>query len=136
MTIVEFLLARIAEDEHRFDLPDAVQVDSAHGEGWVTRADCPLCGRYMFEGTEVATEEAWWEHVDSVHERERVLAECKAKRSILNAYPAQERWIEERMLCEMGPRMVRAGWEIPPALYALAAIFADHADFDEAWRVV
>lgn len=45
------------------NLPDFYEVPSVRA-GWGSRGDeCPLCGRYMFEGTEAGTKYAWYEHM-------------------------------------------------------------------------
>lgn len=147
MTLTEFLTARIDEDERRLDAPAFMEADSVRGPGWGDRGDCPICDKYQFEGTESATEDAWYEHVDQAHQRTRVLAECEAKRRIV-----------EHHQYGMGRRLVWPGvseeaYEVCSACYErsddgyasnakapcmtlrlLALPFADHPDFDEAWR--
>ncbi len=108
MTITEFLLARIAEDE------------------------------------------------DDIHQHQRVLAECKAKRRIIELHKSwpvlveteptfetddsldshvmrvsrQMAWLTEREY------VARFGTEPPttPMLLALVQPYADHPDFDPEWR--
>ena len=90
MTIAEFLLARIAEDEEWVRHPDwcrAVADDQA--------CDC--------DGPA------------------RVLAECEAKRRIVEREPL---WND--------PPEVRELYD--DTLRDLAAIYADHPDYDEEWR--
>jgi hypothetical protein len=79
MTLVDFLLARIAEDEAL--AAPALEMDPAH---WCTA------------GTHI--------------EPERWLAECEAKRRILE---------EHEHAC--------------PTTQALALPYADHPDYDQAW---
>lgn len=92
MTLADFLLARIAEDEAwaRESLPPGA-------------VDYDVPGRY-----------------------ERVLAECDAKRRIVEHEAP-------------GPRNQQHGaikWEfVPPVLRILALPYADHPDFDPAWKV-
>ena len=104
MSIIEFLLARIAEDE----------------EG-VRNA--------RLDGDEAPSE--WW--MPDCWTRTRGVAECEAKRRIVAAYPARQRWIEDHRLCEE-PTLTPAGWDIPPALLILADVYAEHPDYDRSWR--
>lgn len=135
MTLTEFLLARIAEDEGRLDLPDAEVVLNSSGEvshrgdGWVSRGDCPVCGAYQYDGTEEVTEEAWWEHAETIHQRSRLLAECEAKRRIVKEHGPNEWGLcgvhvfdddEHRAPCQ--------------TLRLLALPYVDHPDYDDAWR--
>jgi hypothetical protein len=134
-TITEFLLARIAEDE-------AVAVASAAidpvpwraAEGFVLVAehgDCEVAhegrhdslygGLWDDEGAgslDMAEETA--AHV-ARHDPARVLAECKAKRAIVEGCQLQANPV------------VRTA----PASYSqiriLAAVYADHPDFDPEW---
>lgn len=120
-TLTDFLLARIAEDEARVDeVPDWYCTGSARGEGWGSRGDCPLCGHYMFDGTEDVTEQALWDHLEDTHRRSRVLAECAAKRQIVAMFPH----------AADGDGWNNAGEEV---LMHLAAIYADHPDYRAEW---
>ena len=94
MTLTEFLLARIAEDEEWFALPEFASEDSAHGEGFGSRGDCPACDAHLWSGTEVDTEEGWWGHVRRRHAR--VLAECEAKRRIVESETAARAYTPSR----------------------------------------
>lgn len=140
-TLAEFLLARIAEDEARVDtIPDWYCTDSARGEGWGSRGNCPLCDRYMFDGTEAATKDAMWEHMEDVHRRTRVRADCEAKRRIV-ALHDNRYLLGECTSCADGWRDLTSGegshepLAYPcPTLRALALPFADHPDYDESWR--
>jgi hypothetical protein len=99
MTLVEFLLARIDEDYER----------ATSGWGRVEP------GRWMRldEGQSILTPAA-------------VLADCEAKRRIVNAwrsgFPDEDRY--------------STGWHDfhVHALCLLALPYADHPDYDEAWR--
>jgi phage-related protein len=119
-TIADFLLARIKEDERSVDVPDWHCTDSARGEGWGSRGDeCPICGRYMFDGTESATEDAWEMHMADAHGR--VLAECESKRRIV---ARRVRLIERGFVTE----------GVLNDLMDLALPYADHSDWREEWR--
>ena len=129
--LTEFLLARIAEDEARFDEPKFYEVESARGPGWGNRGDCPICGAYQFDGTEDATEQAWYEHAENVHQRTRALAECKAKRAIIELHkpglaPAYEGY--EKVCSED-----RDDWPCP-TLRVLASVYSDHPGYRPEWR--
>ena len=101
MTITEFLLARIAEDE-------AVARDWAF-------LDSRGIGKVSIHGGGTGYER--------IINPARAMAECAAKRAIVEAI---ERHREEE-------------WEGDPihaaVLQPLAAVYADHPDYDEAWRV-
>lgn len=57
----------IAEPKY-VPIPDWYCTDSARGEGWGSRGDeCEFCERYMFDGTESVTEDAWAEHYYGDH---------------------------------------------------------------------
>lgn len=127
--LADFLLARISEDEHRLDLPDYEVVTNSHGQvsargdGWVTRGDCPVCGAYQFDGTEAVTEEAWWDHAETVHQRARVLAECDAKRRIV------ERWQATATRLQVDLDQTQGEW----TLQLLALPYAEHPEYDQRW---
>lgn len=119
MTITEFLLARIAEDEAVARDATALaevpwratygrQVETAHDGYLVTpedehsRSDDPT--------------DAVSEHI-ARHDPARVLAECEAKREIVRVYLSNP-----------------MSWQSEVAVRALAAVHADHPDYDESWR--
>ena len=102
MTLTEFLLARIAEDEEQARMASALS--------WVT---CPECG----------------------YDPSRVLAECEAKRRIVEhaqqwagtLHKTPEGWTPEACTAY---RMAME-W----AVQHLALPFADHPDYrDDEWR--
>ena len=118
MTITEFLLARIAEDE-----------DAARGSGilgWVTYRDrngviqytTPASlagdGTWIVDGREIRTERFT---VQVVHDEARILAECQAKRRIASMAAEQ---LDEP-----------SGTEL---LQLLALPYVDHDDYQEEWR--
>jgi hypothetical protein len=153
-SLTGFLLARIAEDEVRVTtIPDWYCTDSARGEGWGSRGDCRLCGHYMFDGTEDVTEQAYYEHLEDTHRRARVLAECEAKRRIVElhkievaafrAYGGEEgvTFVEpdsfedittRRWMCSTCHNI---GDDGPCSTLRLLALpYADHPDYDDPWR--
>jgi len=100
MTIVEFLLARIADDEQAAERgrshPDrAAYANDNYGYLWVQPS--------------------------------RVLAECEAKRAIIQHHLFDH--LDGRHLCQ--DAMVED--DECDELRALAAIYSDHPDFDPAW---
>lgn len=144
LTLTEFLLARIAEEEAVVgDMPDWHCTDSARGEGWGSRGDCRICGAYMFDGTENVTEEAYGEHLDEVHRRPRVLARCRADRAIVDLHPTRtaywwggEAEVEVCDTCSTGPYAQDEDVEAPcPTLRALASVYADHPDYQPEWAL-
>ena len=104
MNLSEFLLARIAEDEEE---PKLVR------EGWRDLADMLPMG-------------AW--------DSERVLAECEARRQIVQAWRDAGAIIrslsDERDISDV--RFARIGLET--AIQALALPYADHPDYDLEWK--
>lgn len=144
MTIAEFLLARIAEDEREVrHVPEWSCTNSARGEGWGTRGDCPLCDAYQFDGAEDVTEQAMFDHLEEVHRRSRVLAECEAKRRIVGLHrPGGEHEPDSCTLCQWdidceAPRASHqpgSGAFPCDTLRALASVYADHPELDPAWR--
>jgi hypothetical protein len=145
MEIAEFLRACIAEDERRLDLPDYDVVlnsegeMSARGDGWVTRGDCPICGAYMFDGTEAVTEEAWWDHAEATHQRSHVLAECDAKLRIVELHEPWSGGYECPTCAEgagqdHGEIVVEHMHSPCPTLRFLALPYADRPGYREEWR--
>lgn len=118
--LTEFLLARIAEDEVPLEVPDWYCTDSARGEGWGSRGDeCLACGRYMFDGTESATKDAWREHIADAHGRLRL--ECEAKRRIVETIE------QTRVTSTYTTRLLTI-------LMLLALPYADHPDYRDEWK--
>lgn len=139
--IVEFLLARYGEEERELDAPEFVEdPTSVRGPGWGGRGDCPICGAYQFDGTEVVTEEGWYEHAETVHQRSHVLADLKAKRAIVARHPGialahlpDGPYVATRFRHEL----YCAPDQVPfpcPHLRDLAAVYADHPDYREEWK--
>ena len=114
LTITDFLLARIAEDEELLEREDRVY--GGGGEVWTREAHA------------------------------RVLAECEAKRRIVELHSnggadTFSRGFGEDITHTRRPACLECGaWgEFPvawpcPTLRALAAVYADHEDFREEWR--
>jgi hypothetical protein len=117
MTITEFLLARIAEDED--DAQDAYY----DGQRWVPEeeavvaADRDLEPALFLDRKRDATHAANWSPA-------RVLAECEAKRRIVadRPLPIGHFWDGQRA-------------QHDNALRFLASVYADHPDYRDEWRV-
>jgi len=103
MTLAEFLLARIAEDR--------IVAAESQRDPWRVghKASCDWPGDMPGYCSCDATA--------------RALAECEAKRRIVELYggdvPDEWRGVPSRPM---------------QALASLAAVYADHPDYDEAWR--
>lgn len=119
MTIVEFLKARLAEDEAVARAIDDKQLDS----GWSTNynqfglANTPP-GWYITPHIGLAYEEEGARHIVR-HDPARVLREVAAKRAIIS-----DLWSEGTL---------RYAEDTGEALRALAAVYSDHPDFDLEW---
>lgn len=127
MTITEFVLARVAEDEER--AREALKPSDI---------DVFMDEKRSFYTTVGAHRDDWGLYTFNVPV-ERVLAECEAKRRIVGKHAASEPWETpdgERQAC-----MSCGYWEDEPVvdypcenLRILASIWADHPDYREEWR--
>lgn len=118
MTIVEFLLVRIAEDERA--------ATSASRDDWDN----------VFVMSRETTE-AQDEHI-ARHDPARVLAECEAKRRIVDAYSQAKRLRSGDIEGLTDLDHARLGGEyvaLHAAVVRLAAVYADHPDYDQAWAL-
>lgn len=154
MTLTEFLLARIADDEaaaraaseHRTLLashpelaPDLSSTERA-GERWTcrydtvnaTREDGGRAGGIAYVGNFGMDLVA---HI-ARHDPARVLADCEAKRRIVElADEATGLDMQVDGEFRVGGRDTSAEPYVGESiLIALATPYADHEDFDEAWR--
>jgi hypothetical protein len=113
VTLTEFLLARIAEDEAvALEARDAPR--PSYATAWYTGAEVPLpLGIGLIKTMSPA----------------RVLAECEAKRRIVGDFTG-ERLDADYNDC--GDECV--GNALHWVLRALALPYADHPDYDPAWR--
>ena len=119
--LTEFLLARIAEDEVVARLAQSVIAGTDGDWQDVTQ---PLTLAKTLAGELWAQKYGYaYEHI-ARHDPARVLAECEAKRRIVEAHRKQ---VEDD-----DPRAWIVASQI--ALRSLAAVYADHPDYDEAWR--
>ena len=142
MKLTEFLLARIAEDEALAQVATPGQWD--RDSGWSITAPPPedWSGPYVVVETKQRNDA---EFIAS-HNPARVLAECEAKRNIVAHLVDAERGVARaaRLLAREGNDS-RDAQEAEFAADAkldavtciakhVAAVYADHPDFDEEWR--
>ena len=99
MTLTEFLLARIEEDEAE--------------ASWVRHENRETVAAQFYGDLNAA-----WIHSRNI----QTLAECEAKRRIVEKYDHARDYGQ-------GP----GGW-LEQCVGYLAGVYADHPDFDEAWR--
>jgi hypothetical protein len=141
MTLTEFLLARIAEDEET--ARDAALEAGVTGFGDERRASGAhwvasyheVCLRRvegeprkkLLEGRALGLSVA--KHVRT-HDPARVLAECEAKRRIVGIHSGPEFGVERRHLC--WDSLIRD--DKCETLHALALPYADHLDYREEWK--
>ena len=134
MTITEFLLARIAEDETAALAAVDGQADPENGWGYEGRALIPHVG--------IIHHAVQAEHITRWHPY-RVVAECAAKRAVVERYvdnldlalsyrkllpptPWPVGWTEHRL------QEARLATSLE-ACVALVAVYADHPDYDDTW---
>lgn len=117
-TLTDFLLARIAEDEANASVggPSSREWDHETDEGEYVATTGATVARVNLAG--------WGAHI-ARHDPARVLAECEAKRRIVESCQR----LEEQSLDG-------AWWivEQDAILLALALPYADHADYREEWK--
>jgi len=125
MTLAEFLLARIAEDEKA-----AADCDAASGYTiWEHDSDGEVGTANALVSHPVRV--AYAEHI-AKHDPFRVLAECEAKRRIVAL--SQVEGTAQFPNYEGG---YESGWEdaSSDAVRLLALPYADHPDYQPEWRV-
>jgi hypothetical protein len=126
MTITEFLLARIAEDEDAAhgaeDVSPSPWLISAYSEladatqGHIAQGEHPL--RHTTIGF-IA-----WNHPA------RVLRECEAKRRIIELHPSDG----HALVPDCETCTFEHGWPCA-TLRALAAVYSDHPDYRQEWTL-
>jgi len=107
LTLTDFLLARIAEDE--------AVADEVHREGCVRAAS------------------DWTRPCDCGYPA-RVLAECEAKRGAVEAAWGDHVQIEGEWGMCRGQAALSAANDYPDVVRWLALPYADHPDYREEWR--
>lgn len=136
MTIVEFLLARVEEDEAlaRSASPGPWHVDAESTE--VLAVDgIVVADGFALSGPQTRATTA---HI-ARHDPARVLSECAAKRAVLGLLTVAEQHVADVRRSASEYRFVSAA-ESPRdailcAVQLLAAVYADHPEFDPAWRM-
>ena len=146
MTLTEFLLARIAEDE--------VVALAASDSPWRTEGSKYVSGAYIISrgggsvshATEVTTPDA--EHIVR-HDPARVLAECEAKRRIVELHAPVIPVSPFSKCGHPGCDQSHSEKRLPPAcptcptsdvdgacetLYTLAIPYVDHPDYRDEWK--
>ncbi|WP_253873361.1 DUF6221 family protein [Promicromonospora umidemergens] len=126
MTLIEFLEARIAEDEAAAQAveqsaPSDPELRAAH-QDQLGHSDAELTAWWKRRETALHPTGTWMVGVSP----RRALAECEAKRAIIGMHDAELDLPEQR----------RAGLEdgLRIAVRALALTYANHPDYDEEWR--
>ena len=126
MTLTEFLLARLAEDEAA-----AKATLDEDGERWtrgVLRYSVRFDSVVMLNESEVVVVEADEHVADHIarHDPARVLADVESKRRIVElARENTQRW-------EAGETQFLP--DDTACVLQLASVFADHPDYQEAWK--
>lgn len=129
MTLIEFLLARIGEDEAAaFEARTYVRGHWRMNDEMVTAGE-----RHVAQVRELTTVE----HI-ARHDPARVLAECEAKRRIVERAGAESLCDEHRRVRDSGCGECIAAEAVDIAdvlvLLDLAAVYADHPDYRDEWR--
>lgn len=128
MELTEFLLSRIAEDEAAARAGDRADVEfpSSYVDAFGARDRDDDLGEFVRRFTPA-----------------RVLAECEAKRRIVAEHREEtvQQWVHDPEgpdYQETEHSCVICGWfpggSACNTLRILAAVYADHPDYDEAWR--
>ena len=137
MTITEFLLARITEDETAALAAVDGQADPENGWGYEGRTLIPHVG--------IIHHAVQAEHITRWHPY-RVVAECAAKRAIVERYvdnldlalsyrnPKWRDAMNDQDRIEHRMQEARAATSLE-ACVALAAIYADHPDYQTDWKL-
>lgn len=117
MTLTEFLLARIAEDEAAAREVQHYMPDGGEIHIWLTRR----------EGDEERSKKV------APYDPARVLAECEAKRKIVELRYSWNLQAEREPVPPIGAILKAQVVTADTVLRTLAAIHRDHPDFDPAW---
>ena len=151
MTLTEFLLARIAEDEAA--APAVADELHPHATAHLVRSErrtrllavaldlrCPTCHAEVGEGCSAMTPHHSPKPADEQHAQRMDLARVEFRRR----YGVVSVWGQARVLaeCEAKLRIVdnatnvhTSGQDWDEACCILASIYADHPDYREEWRV-
>lgn len=139
MTITEFLLARIEEDEK------VARAAIRSGDGTWTAGEqfdvdgevydrCAIFGDDLHIYDEGGHDEEQAEHI-ARHDPARVLAESAAKRAIVELHrPIEQLWWPEQVPVEVCEMCDEERWECE-TICALASVYASHPDYREEWAL-
>ena len=125
MTVTEFILARIADDEAtaRAASPGPWHADS---EEVLAVDGITVCDAFALSGPQTRATAA---HI-ATQDPARVLAQCAAVRAIVSLCAPT---LAEEMRSDIG-EWDEVRWRGDEILCRLAAPYFDHPDFDPAWR--
>jgi hypothetical protein len=139
MTITEFLLARITEDE--------ADAKAATPGPWHAMTEETSDGENIYYTVEHGTDQlcdmaltSWQGRMDAEHiarhDPARVLAECAAKRAIIGVYRLYTAYSEltdrdPGVRTQMCDHAMTLGEVLPP----LAAVYKDHPDYRPEWEL-
>lgn len=132
--LVGFLLDRITEDEARTWqlVPYSCEPGCCAPAGYVGRR-CLICQTEEFGGTVTAVARLAAEHDESVHRRSRVLAECAAKRRIVELAD-EVGGMDQQIHNEWGDGTIKPEDDVElKLLHALAAVYCAHPDWQPEW---
>jgi hypothetical protein len=132
MSLPEFLLARIAEDEEAARA--AIADDSGSDEGFSGQYEAlrtPPSGIGIAQG---GFGDAAARMIATFAVPARVLAECEAKRRIVEHWKSTVEWAEDPG-CNSPDRYLMVAAGLYEAMRHLAEPSADHPDYQPEWRV-
>jgi hypothetical protein len=132
LTLADFLLARIAEDE------DWANEASYWGNDKWSADDL---GRWVLSGDWQPMTMGESEHI-ARHDPARVLAECEAKRALVIMCQPDPVDVQLRALAVanpaawelVGPLIEQADYERNATLRILASVYADHPEYRDEWK--
>ena len=134
MNIVEFLEARIAEDEAGPGAEREYAFGSLPWPDEITVSE----GRYHHRGEDITDEFTEWIASHHLTDRaRRVLAECQAKRAIIEHHELSDHFGTPARICLActgGGEYNYAEASPCPTLRHLASVHADHADYRQEWK--
>lgn len=129
MTLTEFLLARLADDEA------ALSAVAQPCNTWWVDGPARTSGKWWIYDAGAKFERRADAEFVARHGPARIEAECAAKRRIVESETERQREQWKRRADEH--RLTFGEWQaLWPSgiLRDLAAVYADHPDYDQAWR--
>lgn len=120
-TLTDFLLARISEDEEVAIEAVRVAEDAAPGVEWTHLQLNEVGGNSMHDEVTVGAH--------------RFLAECEAKRRIVELHSGGAEWCGWTQGGDGTHDDMGNGPADCDTARALAQVYADHPDFDESWSI-